>query len=693
MKILALSLLLLTSTIGNSEINEKKLYKKASSEFAKGNYEDAILKYEELSSLDETNSEYHFLTGLSYYKSHKDLSKAILCFNDAIETFDGDTIAEAYYYLGKAYREQGEFEKAKNTFQTFEGFIKDNEMGNALKSEIEVEYQWVNNAITHKNRLKNGLRVEDMSSDLNSVYGDYAPVYIEDLDLLVFTSRRPGISNELAFDNKYFEDIYFCKRRDSNWVLLSDEEHDFIFDVKNTKGHDSYIAYEGKKDLYLYKDNKIYQTKYEDGEWKTLSEFKVVNDKSKHTPSVTFSPDGKTLYFSHKQKIGKGGKDIYTAELGADGEWSKPKNLAVNTAFDEDGPFVSRDGKTLYFSSKGHNSMGGYDFFKLDLTDEDAKAVRMAEPYNSLADDIFIDISNDERHGFISSNRNGSIGDMDIFEIFYKPYETVFDGLAIYKNDNSPADVDIVFIDKETGKEVKRIKPDAKTGAYNVTLLNNKTYLIKVEGSEDNQSFSSEFTVPEQDKDISSIQLIALESLINKDGENNANTLTIQSDFDNNDADLTLGSLSNFDKSSSLYNEINERIDIDLVSLVDTKFERFFGYNQNKITNDQRFMSFMTDFEKLLKKEGKLIVKIEASASKVPTRTFGTNEKLANKRASVSRGEIEEYFKSKGIDIAGKITFEETAKVQGPNYKHDFKKNRNLYEKFQFVKIELLKGK
>jgi len=692
MKILALSLLLFTSTIGNSEINEKKLFRKASSEFAKGNYEGAILKYEELSKLDETNSEYHFLTGLSYYKSRKDLSKAILCFNNSIETFDGDTIAEAYYYLGKTYREQGEFEKAKKTFQIFEGFIKDNEMGNALKSEVEVEYQWVNNAITHENRLKNGLRVEDMSSDLNSVYGDYAPVYVEDLDLLVFTSRRPGISNELAFDNKYYEDIYFCKRRDSIWVLLSEEEHEFIFDVKNTKGHDSYIAYEGKKDLYLYKDNKIYQTKFEDGEWKTLTEFEIANDKSKHTPSVAFSPDGKTLYFSHKQKLGKGGKDIYQADLGSDGEWSKPKNLAINTAFDEDGPFVSRDGKTLYFSSKGHNSMGGFDFFKLDLTDENAKVIRMAEPYNSLADDIFIDISNDERHGFISSNRNGSIGDMDIFEIFYKPYETVFDGLAIYKNDNTPADVEIVFIDKETGKEIKRIKPDPKTGTYNIALENNKTYLIKVNGSKDNQSFSSEFIVPDQDKDISSVQLITLESLMNKDGENNANTLTIQSDFNNNDKDLSLNN-SSLDKTSSLYYEINERIDIDLVSLVDTKFERFFGYNQNKITNEQRFSSFMTDVEKLLKKEGKLIVKIDASASKVPTRTFGTNQKLANKRASVSRVKIEEYFKEKGIDISNSVSFVESSKVQGPKYKNDFEKNRSLYEKFQFVKIEILKAK
>jgi len=101
----------------------------------------------------------------------------------------------------------------------------------------------------------------------------------------------------------------------------------------------------------------------------------------------------------------------------------------------------------------------------------------------------------------------------------------------------------------------------------------------------------------------------------------------------------------------------------------------------------------MTDVEKLLKKEGKLIVKIDASASKVPTRTFGTNQKLANKRASVSRVKIEEYFKEKGIDISNSVSFVESSKVQGPKYKNDFEKNRSLYEKFQFVKIEILKAK
>jgi len=694
MKIVALSLLLMTSFLGDVDDNEKQLYKQANSAFEKGNYEEAIKKYEELTELNGTNSEYHFLTGLSYYKSRKDLSKAVTSFNNTIETFDGDTIAEAYYYLGRSYREKGDFKKAKSTFQTFERFLKKNETGNALKTEIEMEYLWVDNAIAYEAKLKNGLRVEGMSNKLNSVYGDYAPVYIEELDVLAFTSRRPGVSNELAFDSQYFEDIYFCKRKDDEWVLLTEEESDFIFNVENTKGHDSYITYESKKDMFVYRENKIFQTKFENGEWTELEEFEVVNDKSKHTTSAAFSPDGKTLYFSHKQKLGEGGKDIYKAELQADGKWAKPVSLkVVNTRFDDDGPFVSKDGKTLYFSSKGHNSMGGFDFFKLNLTDPNSKPERLPEPYNSLADDIFIDISNDGRHGFVSSNRNGSVGGMDIFEVFFKAYETQFEGLAIYENDQSPASAEIIIIDKETNKEIKRITPDAKTGKYNVKLENNKTYIFNVNGTEKNQDFSAEILVPEQDRDIQSIQVIELKSLMDENGQNNANVLTIKSDFDNNNSDNTIASKGKFDTTKELYNEVSSKIDIEVFNIADAKFERFFGYNQNEVSNLERFNTFLKSIEKAIEIEKNITIEIEASASKVPTRTFRTNTRLAEKRASVSRNAIEDYFKAKNIDITNAITFKEQSKVQGPDYKGDFEKNRATYENFQFVKIDVLKAK
>lgn len=333
--------------------------------------------------------------------------------------------------------------------------------------------------------------------------------------------------------------------------------------------------------------------------------------------------------------------------------------------------------------------MGGFDFFKLDLTNPDAKPERLPEPYNSLADDIFIDISNDEKHGFISSNRNGSVGDMDIFEIFFKAYKTTFEGLAVYKNDQTPANAEIIIIDKTTNKEVTRVTPDPKTGKYNVALENNKAYTFNVNGSEDNQAFTADITIPEQDKDVQTIQLIELQKLMNNDGQNNANEMLIKSDFETNNSGISLANFDIFDKSKASYSAVTDRIEIDVFNIADANFERFFGYNQNEVANLDRFNSFLSALEKAVKLKDSYVLTIDASASKVPTRTFKTNTKLAKKRATVARKAIEKYFKDKNIDISNKLEFNETSKVQGPNYKGDFDKNRSTYEQFQFVKIKV----
>ena len=157
--------------------------------------------------------------------------------------------------------------------------------------------------------------------------------------------------------------------------------------------------------------------------------------------------------------------------------------------------------------------------------------------------------------------------------------------------------------------------------------------------------------------------------------------------------DLAGKMLGKFDTTKELYNEVSSKIDIEVFNIDEAKFERFFGYNQNEVSNLERFNTFLKSIEKAIEIEKNIIVEIEASASKVPTRTFRTNTRLAKKRASVSRNAIEDYFKAKNIDITNAITFKEQSKVQGPDYKGDFEKNRATYENFQFVKIDVLKAK
>src|SRR5690606_13486306 len=133
--------------------------------------------------------------------------------------------------------------------------------------------------------------------------------------------------------------------------------------------------------------------------------------------------DGKTFYFSSNREEGYGGFDIYRVKLLPNGEWSLPKNLGpnINTPYDDDAPFIHPDGQTLYFSSKGHEGMGGFDVFKAHLIDEEewSQPENLGYPTNTTKDDIYFVISANERHGYYASDKEGGFGEHDIYMIDY----------------------------------------------------------------------------------------------------------------------------------------------------------------------------------------------------------------------------------------------------------------------------------
>ena len=137
---------------------------------------------------------------------------------------------------------------------------------------------------------------------------------------------------------------------------------------------------------------------------------------------MSISADNNTLFFSSDRKGGLGGLDIYFSVKDNKGNWGEPVNLGstVNTQFEDDGPFISFNGRTLYFCSNGHNSIGGFDIF-FTTYDEKLKAwskpVNMGSPVNSPDDDIFFVIAADKKTAYYASGQKGGLGEKDIFTI------------------------------------------------------------------------------------------------------------------------------------------------------------------------------------------------------------------------------------------------------------------------------------
>jgi outer membrane protein OmpA-like peptidoglycan-associated protein len=139
---------------------------------------------------------------------------------------------------------------------------------------------------------------------------------------------------------------------------------------------------------------------------------------------MCLSPDGKTLYFvSDNEKTTTGGKDIFFSRQDANGKWKKPENIGneINTPYNEEAVFLSSDGNTLYFSSNGHNSMGGFDVFRSERNDfgEWSPAENMGYPINSPDDDVFYKTTPGGRYAYYSANRMGGHGGRDIYRILF----------------------------------------------------------------------------------------------------------------------------------------------------------------------------------------------------------------------------------------------------------------------------------
>lgn len=390
-----------------------------------GDYKDALSYFTPLTKRDSLNAEHHFWAAKCYEKTalkDKELHHYLKAYS-LKPTVSPDIL----YKIGSAYHENLFFASAIKFFKQYKREISEagvvelgsTIMGEHIKTSKRIhECENARIIVAHPFNHK----IFHLSHIINSEYPEYTPSVTADGNKLMFTSRRPGgISDLKDKDNGFFEDVWFSvKSTDGEWTKPIN-----LGAPVNTESHDAGVALDATgTELFMYQTingGDIYYAQFENSQWTKPEPLKQVNSKFKE-PSVCVSSNGKAIYFSSNRPGGYGGLDIYRTDKNKEGLWSEAQNLGslVNSEYDEDSPFLAPDGKTLYFSSTGHNNMGGYDIFSI-VYDSKRKVwstpLNLGFPINSADDDIYFSVTGDHKTAYYASAKKDGYGEKDLYMI------------------------------------------------------------------------------------------------------------------------------------------------------------------------------------------------------------------------------------------------------------------------------------
>jgi outer membrane protein OmpA-like peptidoglycan-associated protein/Tol biopolymer transport system component len=462
-----------------------------------GNFSAAIPVFQELLKKDPENANYCFKLGFSYLNTLADnkkaleyLEKASLSISKKFKESSTEKNApiETLFYLGKAFHVNNMFDNAINSFNSMLPMLSRTD--SILMKEIR---QNISYSVNAKEFIKKPVQItiENLGAVINTQYSEHSPVFSADESVLIFTSKREGNTGGLlTLNGQFYEDIYISNKENGKWSAPKS-----ISASINTSGHEASIglSVDGQT-LLIYKDDdgdgNIYISELNGDNWSIPKKLgNMINTKYRES-HASLSADGKSLYFASSRPGGYGGMDIYVSRLLPNGEFSEAQNLGskVNSPFDEDGPFIHPDGQTLFFSSQGHNSMGGFDIFMATMEEGTilvTDIVNMGYPINTTGDDVFYNPTPDGNRAYYASFREGGKGQNDIFLITLsgdnEKLLTVITGILTV-NDNPSADASITVTDKETQEIVGSYIPNAKSGKFLFVLQADRKYVFEFDG-------------------------------------------------------------------------------------------------------------------------------------------------------------------------------------------------------------------
>lgn len=469
-----------------------EMEREADANFRANNFHVALPILLKLDSLKPNSGTYDYPIGVCYIATEDNIH-ALNYLEHCLAKSDKHPAA-LNYYLGKAYHLSHRMDDAIKYYTLYQDEFKDSKSktNKQLVEEVNRDIQMCKNG---KELMANPLEIEivNLGPEINSQYPEYGPVISADEKEIIFTSNRPNTTGGAVdeIDGLYFEDVYISTKKDGKW-----SEPLQMSTNLNTTNHDASIALSPDgQTLFLYRfdlDNPsasasgdLYTSKLEGKVWAKAEKLSSKINSPAWEPSASITEDGKTLYFASNKEDGLGGTDIYVSKKLSDGSWDKPVSIGdvINTPYDEDCPFIHPDGKTLYFSSKGHNTMGGFDIF-ISKYDVEKKAWGKPEnfgyPISTAHDDLHFVISTNAKRIYFSTIKEGGFGNKDIYYANISKQESakvlLITGVVTDSATGKPVEVKLRVTINETGEEVGTYTSNSSSGKYTVVLNEGKNY-------------------------------------------------------------------------------------------------------------------------------------------------------------------------------------------------------------------------
>jgi flagellar motor protein MotB len=439
-------------------------------------------------------------------------------------TADPEISGDIHFLLARSFQLVLEFDRATEQYNAHMETLTHPAEKAAYSIELK---KFLAECANGKELARKPVRVilQNLGDGVNSKYDEYNPVLEQGDSVLYFTSRRPyNKAKRNPVDNKYNEDIYRAVKRNGQFGKASRLEKPF-----NTRHNNSLVGISSDgHQIFLYRgdlnEGNIQESHYQEkkGKWtRPHSLPSRMSSRDGETSAFLTAEGDELLYVSRNKELSLGGKDILISRLDERGKWSRPENLSqlINTEFDEEGVFITPDGRTLYFASQGHNSMGGFDIFRSEKQPNGtwSKPENLGYPINTPDDELFYITDRTGQYGYYSTIREGGLGARDVYKVIYLGAEkelifrtkdqlvagpgtrktgfltlpsplgtdtsyvvtgTVMDTLS----QKGPVVAKISFLDPESGENIAFILSDT-LGSYTAKLPAAKVYGVEINAS------------------------------------------------------------------------------------------------------------------------------------------------------------------------------------------------------------------